>query len=79
MSDFEGLLNALVASGVEFILVGGLAARAHGAARSTQDVDVVYARSASSPRRWLTISAVRPAIHARTRSQMSPSAAGSTP
>ena len=44
VSDFEGLLNALVASGVEFILVGGLAARAHGAARSTQDVDVVYAR-----------------------------------
>ena len=32
-----------------------------------------------SPRRWLTISAVRPAIQDRTRSQMSPSAAGSTP
>ena len=48
MTDFEGLLRALVGSGVDFILVGGLAARAHGAARSTQDVDVVYARSASN-------------------------------
>jgi hypothetical protein len=30
---------------VEFILVGGLAASAHGSARFTQDVDVVYRRS----------------------------------
>ncbi len=45
MTDFEGLLGALVGREVEFILVGGLAARAHGSARSTQDVDVVYGRS----------------------------------
>lgn len=44
MTDFEGLLRALAEAGVEYILVGGLAARAHGAARSTQDVDVVYLR-----------------------------------
>ncbi len=48
MTDFEGLLKALSGNGVEFILVGGLAARAHGAARSTQDVDVVYSRSVSN-------------------------------
>jgi hypothetical protein len=48
LTDFEGLLRALGAGGVEFILVGGLAARAHGSARSTQDVDVVYARSAQN-------------------------------
>ena len=45
MTDFEGLLRALADAGVEFILVGGLAARAHGSARSTQDIDVVYSRS----------------------------------
>ena len=44
MTDFEALLEALADAGVEFILVGGLAAIAHGSARLTQDVDVVYAR-----------------------------------
>jgi hypothetical protein len=44
MTDFEGLLRALTDAGAQFILIGGLAARAHGVARSTQDVDVVYAR-----------------------------------
>ncbi len=48
MTDFEGLLGALVRGGVEFILVGGVAARAHGSARLTQDVDVVYSRAASN-------------------------------
>ena len=44
-TDFEGLLRALTDAGVEFIIVGGLAATVHGAARATYDVDVVYARS----------------------------------
>ena len=48
MTDFAALLQALANGGVEFILVGGLAARAHGSARSTQDVDVVYARSTAN-------------------------------
>jgi len=39
------LLAALDNASVEFILVGGVAARAHGSARVTQDVDVSYARS----------------------------------
>jgi hypothetical protein len=39
------LLGALHDGGVEFIVVGGVAARAHGAARVTQDVDVSYSRS----------------------------------
>ena len=34
----------LADAGVEFILVGGLAAITHGSARLTQDVDVVYVR-----------------------------------
>jgi hypothetical protein len=35
MTDFSGLLQTLSSAGVEFILVGGAAATAHGAARLT--------------------------------------------
>ena len=45
MTDFEKLVAALSDGRVEFIIVGGLAATAHGSARLTQDVDVVYSRS----------------------------------
>lgn len=45
MTDFRALLRALVEHRVEFLLVGGAAAAAHGSARLTQDLDVVYARS----------------------------------
>lgn len=44
-TEFEGLIRALNTAGVEYILVGGLAATVHGAARATYDVDVVCARS----------------------------------
>lgn len=44
MTDFAGLLRALGEAGVEFILVGGAAATAHGSARLTLDLDVVYSR-----------------------------------
>lgn len=44
MTDFKALLEALADADVEYILVGGLAAIAHGSARLTQDIDVVYAR-----------------------------------
>jgi hypothetical protein len=42
--DFPWLLRALVDSHVQFIIVGDAAATAHGAARLTQDLDVVYSR-----------------------------------
>jgi predicted nucleotidyltransferase len=45
MTDFEALLRVLTEGGVEFIVVGGAAATAHGAARLTLDLDVVYRRS----------------------------------
>lgn len=44
-SRFETNLRALSEAGVRFVLVGGVAAAAHGAARATYDVDVVYERS----------------------------------
>ncbi|MBV8729045.1 MAG: hypothetical protein JO336_04480 [Acidobacteriia bacterium] len=45
MTDFEQLLRPLVHHGVAFIVVGGAAAIAHGSARYTQDLDIVYQRS----------------------------------
>jgi predicted nucleotidyltransferase len=44
-TDFEGLLRRLLEGGIDFILVGGLAATVHGSARATFDIDVVYDRS----------------------------------
>jgi len=45
MTDYSGLLRALHQEAVEFILIGGLAAVAHGSSRFTADIDVVYRRT----------------------------------
>ena len=45
MTEFGRILQILVGGGVEFIVVGGVAAIAHGSARATQDIDVVYWRT----------------------------------
>jgi hypothetical protein len=44
MTDFASLLALLGNHHVEFIVVGGAAAIAHGSARLTQDLDIVYDR-----------------------------------
>jgi predicted nucleotidyltransferase len=44
-TQFRELISRLSAAGVEFIIVGGVAGFAHGAARATQDLDVVYRRT----------------------------------
>jgi hypothetical protein len=44
LTDFKALIDTLVNAHVDFILVGGVAATVHGAARLTLDVDVVYSR-----------------------------------
>ncbi len=51
MTDFKALLRALAEARVEFILVGGVAATAHGAARLTLDLDAVYRRSPDNIKR----------------------------
>jgi hypothetical protein len=48
VTDFERLLSDLVGGGVEFIVIGGMAATAHGSAHVTVDLDVVYRRSADN-------------------------------
>ena len=45
MTDFARLLQALVSGGVEFIIIGGVAATAHGSAHVTADLDIVYRRT----------------------------------
>jgi hypothetical protein len=45
MVEIETLLGVLSKAEVEFIIVGGVAAIAHGSARLTQDLDVVYRRT----------------------------------
>lgn len=43
--DSDGLLRALTSHGVQFIVVGGVAAVLHGAPTVTKDLDIVPARS----------------------------------
>lgn len=45
MTNFPRLLEALVTGGVEFIIIGGVAAAAHGSAHVTIDLDLVYRRT----------------------------------
>lgn len=44
MTRFDEFLKVLGRYEVRFILIGGVAAVAHGAARLTQDIDVLYCR-----------------------------------
>lgn len=45
MTDFGRLFEALVTARVEFIIIGGMAATAHGSAHVTVDLDLVYRRT----------------------------------
>jgi hypothetical protein len=48
VTPLETLLSALHDGGVQFIIVGGVAARAHGSSRVTDVLDIVYARDAAN-------------------------------
>jgi hypothetical protein len=54
--NFREILPILVRNAVRFIVIGGGAALAHGAARLTYDVDVVYARDPENLGRLVTAS-----------------------
>ena len=58
MIDFEAIIRAFGDACVECVVVGGLAASIHGAARLTQDVDFVYSRSRRNLER--VVAALRP-------------------
>jgi hypothetical protein len=48
MTDYAAILAALSRAGAKFIIVGGAAAVAHGSVRLTEDIDIVYERSAEN-------------------------------
>lgn len=50
-TDFGKILKVLKDAEVEFIVIGGLAGLAHGLARATFDVDMLYARNRPNLRR----------------------------
>ena len=58
MTDLARLLEALHEAGVQFIIVGGVAATAHGSARVTHDIDISYARDDANLERL--VAALRP-------------------
>jgi hypothetical protein len=47
-NEEKGIIEVLSDGGVEFIVIGGLAAQAHGSARLTQDADFIYRRTADN-------------------------------
>lgn len=54
MTNLQKLFRALTDHGVDFILIGGVAARAHGSSRLTDHVDVSYARAAPNLERLVS-------------------------
>ncbi len=54
-TEFESLLKALSEANVRFIIVGGVAATIHGAVRLTQDLDIVYERTAENFERLVDV------------------------
>ena len=48
LTDFEAVIRTFSEAGIEFVIVGGLAATIHGSARLTQDIDFVYSRSGAN-------------------------------
>ena len=52
---FEEMLRELVRRGVQFVVVGGVAATVHGSARYTNDLDLCYATDAENLRRLVDL------------------------
>jgi hypothetical protein len=48
---FERAVQSLCDAGVDFVIIGGLAATLHGSARVTYDLDICYSRAAANLRR----------------------------
>ena len=54
MTPLQTLLMVLHDGGVQFIIIGGVAARAHGSSRLTDDLDICYARDTQNLSRLAT-------------------------
>jgi hypothetical protein len=69
MTDFAALMAVLAQHEVEFIVAGGAAAIAHGSARLTQDLDIVYQRSPENIDRLIAALGRPQSLPARRRSR----------
>jgi predicted nucleotidyltransferase len=52
---FEAILVALIARGIQFVVVGGVAATIHGSARLTNDIDLCYETSSDNIQRLIAL------------------------
>ena len=52
---FEAILAALVARGIRFVVIGGVAATVHGSARLTNDIDLCYDTAADNVERLVEL------------------------
>ena len=64
-ADLSAILEGLIEAGVEFILVGGLAAVVQGAPVTTLDIDIVHNRSSENIARLLAFLKSIDAVHSR--------------
>lgn len=63
MIDLEKLIPRLAADGIAFVIVGGVAATAHGSATVTLDLDICYARDADNLKRLVaTLAPLHPRL-----------------
>lgn len=53
-ADILAFVRILADAGVEYVVVGGVAANIHGALRTTVDLDIAYSRSAANIERLAT-------------------------
>jgi hypothetical protein len=62
--DAEGILRRLTARGVDYVLIGGIAAVLHGSSRNTFDLDICFA---TDPGNLEALGAVLVGLRARLR------------
>ena len=69
MTDYPKLVQTLKNAAVDFIIVGGFAGVAHGSARQTNDLDVVYSRRTDNLKRLVaSIEPLQPFLRRAPRS-----------
>lgn len=64
MTELQTLIPCLVKAGIEFIIIGGVAATAHGSSYVTEDLDICYARNHANLQR---LAATLAPFHPRLR------------
>jgi hypothetical protein len=65
LPDLQNILEALVSQGVDFVIIGGMAAVAQGVPITTFDLDICYRRTAENHRKLVAaLKPFKPALRA---------------